>query len=197
MKRSLAPLFAALLLVASPAAAQFSDSYSFLKSVRDRDVLKAKSFLDKPGSTLVNARDADTGETALHITIKRKDLPWTSFLLQNGADPNARDKDGATALMQAAVSGYPEAVRLLLASKAQVDAVNGRGETALIIAVHNRDSASVRFLLDAGADPDRADNLAGLSARDYAARDQRNSSVGKMLAEAPKKLVKKSVGPTL
>jgi ankyrin repeat protein len=186
-----------LLALATPVAAQFSDSYNFLKAVRDRDVLKAKSFLDKPGSTLVNARDGDTGETALHIAVRRRDTPWMGFLLQNGADANVRDRDGATPMMLAAGTGFAEGVRVMTAVKAQVDASNPRGETALIKAIHARDAASVRLLLEAGADPDRADSLAGLSARDYALRDARNTEAGRLLAAAPRRETVKAVGPQL
>lgn len=184
-------------LWAPPAQAQFSDSYSFLKAVRDRDVLKAKGFIDKPGSTIVNSRDRDTGETALHIVVKRRDAPWLGFLLQQGADPNVRDTEGATPLMLAATAGFADGVRVLLAGSARVDESNTRGETALIKAVHSRDAASARMLLDAGADPDRPDNLTGLSARDYALRDQPNAPIGRLLADAEKARAKKAAGPQL
>jgi ankyrin repeat protein len=185
------------MLPAGPAAAQFSDGYNFLKAVKDRDVLKAKALIDKPGSTIVNARDLTSGETALMIAIKRRDTPWMGFLLQNGADPNLKDAEGNTPLIVAAMNGFPDGVRVLMASKAQVDGINGKGETALIKAVHMRDTASVQLLLQLGADPDRTDNLAGLSARDYAARDIRTGQLAKMLADAPKKTAQKSMGPSL
>jgi ankyrin repeat protein len=197
-KSRLATLFLLLTLgLAAPAAAQFSDSYNFLKAVKERDVLKAKSFMDKPGSTVVNTRDLDDGETALLIAVRRRDTPWMGFLLQNGADPNLADRQGNTPLIVAASSNFSDGVRLMLAGKARVDVPNSRGETPLIKAVHNRDAASVQLLLSAGADPDRTDNLAGMSARDYAARDTRAGTVGKLLAEAPKKSESKSVGPKL
>jgi ankyrin repeat protein len=183
--------------LATPAAAQFSDSYNFLKAVKERDVLKAKSFMDKPGSTVVNTRDLDDGETALLIAVRRRDTPWMGFLLQNGADPNLADRQGNTPLIVAASGNFSDGVRLMLAGKARVDLPNSRGETPLIKAVHNRDAASVQLLLNAGADPDRTDNLAGMSAREYAARDTRSGTVGKLLAEAPKKTESKSVGPKL
>jgi ankyrin repeat protein len=192
-----AALAAMLAGLAAPAAAQFSDSYNFLKAVRDRDVLKAKSFIDKPGSTLINTRDLDDGETALLIAVRRRDTPWMGFLLQNGADPNLADRQGNTPLLEAASGSFSEGVRLMLAGRARVDLANSRGETALIKAVHNRDAQSVQLLLGAGADPDRTDNLTGMSARDYAARDSRAGPVGKLLAEAPKKSAAKSVGPKL
>ena len=185
------------LTVGGPAAAQFSDGYNFLKAVKDKDVLKAKSLIDKPGSTIVNTRDLTSGETALMITIKRRDTPWMGFLLQNGADVNLKDAEGNTPLLVAAMNNFPDGVRVLLAAKAQVDATNGKGETALIKAVHMRDTASVQMLLQAGADPDRTDNLAGLSARDYAARDIRSGPIAKALSEAPKKGASKTMGPSL
>ncbi|WP_374390503.1 ankyrin repeat domain-containing protein [Sandaracinobacter sp.] len=188
---------AATIAVATPAAAQFSDGYNFLKAVRDKDVLKAKGLIDKPGSTIINARDGDSGETALMIAIKRRDTPWMGFLLQNGADPNLRDREGNTPLGIAALNAFPDGVRVMLAAKAQVDGANNRGETPLIKAVQMRDATSVQYLLNAGADPDRTDNLAGMSARDYAARDIRSGPIAKALAEAPKKGAKKSVGPSL
>lgn len=204
MKTAIRPALIALAVAvaaagvgAPPVQAQFSDSYNFLKAVRDRDVLKAKEFIDKPGSTIVNSRDRDTGETALHVVVKRRDTPWLGFLLQQGADPNARDSDGATPLMIAATAGYADGVRVLLAARARVDESNARGETALIRAVHGRDAASARQLLEAGADPDRPDNLTGLSAREYALRDHRNAPVGRLLAEAGKTAPAKAAGPQL
>ena len=186
----------AVLAVAAPAYAQFSDSYNFLKAVRDKDVLKAKQFLDKPGSVLVNTRDKDTGETALHIVVKRRDVPWIAFMLQQGADPNVRDADGNTAINLAAGAGYAEGVRVMLLGRANPDLPNSRGETPLIRAVQIRDTTSARMLLDAGADPDRTDSAAGLSARDYAAQDRRGGPLAKLLADAPKKTARAVAGPT-
>jgi ankyrin repeat protein len=185
------------LLSAGPAAAQFSDGYNFLKAVKDKDVLKAKALIDKPGSTIVNARDQTSGETALMIAIRRRDTPWMGFLLQNGADPNLKDAEGNTPLIVAAMNSFPDGVRVMLIAKAQVDGTNGRGETALIKSVLMRDAASVQLLLQAGADPDRTDNQTGLSARDYAARDIRSGPIAKALADAPKKGASKSMGPSL
>jgi len=183
--------------LAAPAAAQFSDGYNFLKAVRDKDAAKAKTFMDKPGSTLVNSRDLDSGDTALLIAIKRRDPPWMGFLLQHGADPNLRDGGGNPPIVVAAMTGFSDGVRLMLAGKARVDEANSRGETALIKAVHARDAASAQLLLDAGADPDRTDNLTGMSAREYAARDVRGGTLAKLMADAPKKAASKAAGPRL
>lgn len=188
-------LAAVMIACTAPAAAQFSDGYNFLKAVRDRDVNKAKTLIDKPGSTIINSRDGDSGETALMITLKRRDAPWTAFLLQNGADPNLKDSEGNTPLIVAAMNTFPDGVRLMLAGKAHVDATNGRGETALIKAVQMKDADTARLLLSAGANPDRADSLAGMSAREYAARDVRSGPLAKLMEDAPKKAERPVMGP--
>jgi ankyrin repeat protein len=154
-------------LATTPAAAQFSDGYNFLKAVKDRDGTKATEFLSEPGSTLIGTRDQTTGETALHITVQRRDETWTQFLLERGANPNIGDKRGVTPLALASSLGFVDGVELLIKRGARVDVPNSAGETPLISAVHRRDMPMIRLLLKNGANADRADN-SGRSARDYA-----------------------------
>tara|TARA_R110000850_G_scaffold36357_3_gene96249 strand:- start:2318 stop:2971 length:654 start_codon:yes stop_codon:yes gene_type:complete len=167
----------------APAAAQFSDSYNFLKAVDDRDGEEANKFLNRPGTVIVNTRDSSSGRGALHIVVERKDSTWLAFLLQKGANPDIRDKEGLTPLMLATQLRFVDGVRILLAKGADVNDTNKQGETALIRAVQFRDAELVRLLLANGANPDRADTLAGLSARDYATRDRRAAGI---LAEIEK-----------
>lgn len=174
--------FAAMSLSA-PASAQFSDSYNFLKAVKERDGEEATKFLSRPGSVIVNTRDLSTGQTGLHIVIERRDNIWLAFLLQKGANPNIADKEGMTPLHLATQLRFVDGVRTLLAKNAQVNETNKQGENALILAVHLRDVELVRLLLANGADPDRTDTLAGKSARDYAAQDRRTAAI---LAEIEK-----------
>ncbi|MFN7173792.1 MAG: ankyrin repeat domain-containing protein [Thermaurantiacus tibetensis] len=190
------PIALLLLLLAAPAAAQFSDAFNFLKAVRDRDVLAAKGLIDKPGSVVINTRDRDSGDTALHIVTRRRDAPWMRFLIESGADVNARDREGNTPLIVAAQSGFTDGIRLLAAFKANPNLTNARGQTALFRAVQLRDAAAVELLLAMGADPDIPEHQTGLSARDIAAADPRAGPVGKLLAEAPAKR-RAVTGPTL
>lgn len=186
------------LLVAEPAAAQFSDSYKFIQAVKKRDLAEAQKLASKPGNTLVNIRDRDSGDTALHIVVRGKDVGWVAWLLQRHANANISDRDGNTPLMVAAGNGFTEGANLLLQyGKARVDEPNARGETALIRAVQRRDAAMARLLLDAGADPDRADNLTGMSARDYAERDTRGGPVRDLLRDAKPKGKGQMMGPAL
>lgn len=164
-------------IVASPAAAQFSDSYNFLKAVRDRKGDDAEKFLSEPGTVIINTRDGSTGETALHIVIQRRDSTWLGYLLQKGANPNLADKKGTTPLMLATQLGYVDGIDTLTRRKAQVDQTNRAGETALILAVQLRNAEAVRALLKAGANPDKKDSRAGYSARDYAKQDGRAGAI--------------------
>jgi ankyrin repeat protein len=190
----LAPI--ALVALAVPAAAQFSPAYKFLKAVRDKDGAAAQKALEEGGSTLVNVRDSTTGEAAIHIATRRRDIGWIGFLLQRDANADARDGDGATALVLAATTGFSEAIRVLLVVRAQVDASNRLGETALMKAVQVRDALSVRMLLDAGANPDRTDNT-GASPRTVALADTRGGPVVKLLRDAPARKSAPMQGPTL
>lgn len=165
-------------VASAPVAAQlFSDSYQFLEAVRERDGTKATELLSGPSGTIINTRDRSTNETALHIVVARRDTVWLNFLIQRGADTNLADRSGLTPLLSAAQIGFVEGAQILLNRGARVNQGNGRGETALHLAVQRRDIAMVRTLVAAGADADIQDNVAGKSARDYAAEDNRSTAV--------------------
>lgn len=164
-------------MVPPAAHAQFSDSYNFLKAVRDRKGDDAEKFLAEPGSVIINTRDSSTGQTALHIVIDRRDSTWLGYLLQKGANPNLADKQGTTPLMLATQLNFIDGIDWLVSKKAQVDQTNRAGETALILAVQLRNGEAVRTLLKAGANPDKRDSRAGYSAREYAKQDARAGAI--------------------
>jgi uncharacterized protein len=168
-------------LLASPVAAQFSDSYNFLKAVKERKGEEAEKFLAEPGTVIINTRDSTTGETALHIVLQRRDSTWLNYLLAKGANANLADKKGTTPLMLATQLGYVEGIDTLVKKKAVVDQANRAGETALILAVQLRNAEAVRALLKAGANPDKKDSRAGYSARDYAKQDGRAGAIASII----------------
>ena len=186
----------ALALMAVPASAQmsFSDSYTFIKAVKERDGSKVTELVSAPGSIVINARDRDTGEAALHIVVRGRDLNWLAFLLGKGARPDIQSSRGETPLTLAAQIGWVEGAEQLLARRASVDLSNSRGETPLILASQRRDVAMVRLLLARRADPKRTDTVAGMSALDYARQDPRAGAVLKLL-EAKVAPAKPAAGP--
>jgi uncharacterized protein len=197
LSRNLGLLVATLgLLGASPAAAQFSDTYSFLKAVKDKDGAKATEFLDKPGNTVVNTRDGDTGETALHIVTRRGDLTWVGFLIGKGANLNVKDREGNTPLIIATIARWTEGIALFTKVKADVNVQNRLGETALLKAVQGRDSYNAKALLDAGASPDISDS-SGVSARSAANDDPRAASIARMIKDVPPRPLRPVQGPSL
>ena len=171
-----AAAMAAGLMLAGPVQAQFSQGYKFLEAVKKKDGQAVTDALDTPGTTIVNARDATSGDTALHIVVARRDATWIRFLAAKGANVNLRNSKGVTPLTLASNLGFVEGVELLVKLGARVDEASSTGETALIAAVHRKDAAMARVLLKAGADPKRADN-SGRSALDYAQLDGRNNPV--------------------
>jgi uncharacterized protein len=185
-----------LLCVAAPASAQFSDSYSFLKAMKDGDSGKALEFVNKPGSAVLSARDRGTGEGALHFVVKRHDQAWLNFLLAKGAETEVRDNDGTTPLLLATRLDDADAMRTLLQAGARADSTDSRGETPLMVAVHQRSLPAIRLLLAAGADPRLPDRIAGKSAMDYAQEDPRGGTAMVKLLEVAKPAAKKVVsGP--
>ena len=185
-----------VLMLAVPAAGQmtFSDSFTFLKAVKERDGDKVTALISEPGSTVINTRDRGSGEGALHYVVRGRDLNWLAFLLGKGARPDLASNRGDTPLTLAAQIGWLEGAELLLAKRASVDLGNGRGETALVLATQRRDLPMVRMLLARKADPKRADRVAGMSALDYAKQDPRAAAVLKLL-EAKAAPAKPAAGP--
>jgi uncharacterized protein len=167
-----------LALIATSLVAQsYSDAYNFLKAVRERDGPTAERILANPSSTAINTRDPSSGESALHILVRGRDLNWLVFMLSRGARPDAQSNDGTTPLILAAQIGWIEGAQQLLARHASPNLANRSGETPLIVAVHRRDLQMVRMLIAQHANPAQTDNLSGSSAIDYARQDPRAAMI--------------------
>jgi len=72
-------------------------------------------------------------------------------LLRKGADVNAKQKDGTTALMLTAARGHTETVKVLIDAGTDVNAVSENGNTGLMFAAFNGHTETVKALIDAGA----------------------------------------------
>src|SRR3954454_6807091 len=92
----------------------------------------------------------------LAIVAARNATDLVRTLLLQSHDPNQRDPHGLTPLMWAARAGSVDAMKILLESGADPgirDHTNGG--TSLFHAIHKRQAAAVRLLLDHGIDPNR------------------------------------------
>lgn len=191
-------LLAGTLAVAfsTPAAAQFyTQGYKFLEAVRKGEGQEVIDMLAATNNNIITARDVTSGDTALHIVARRRDLEYLKYLTQKGADVNAENKAGETPMSIAVGLDWLEGVEYLVSKNARVDFTNSTGETPLIQAVHRRSVDMIEMLLKAGADPDRNDN-SGRSARDYAMLDSRNSRVLAAIEEhEQKKSAEPAYGP--
>lgn len=194
----LATVAALAMMTATSAGAQrFSEGYRYLEAVKKADGTELTKILNNPQSRIIDARN-DAGEGALHIVTKRSDPTYLGFLLARGANPNIQDGQGETPLMTALQASFLTGVETLIARKANVNLANNRGETPLIRAVQLRNLEAARVLLAAGANPDQTDNVAGMSARDYARVDTRSPALSKLLADAAKVEARRpAAGPKL
>ena len=128
---------------------------------------------------VVNARENVLGETALIWAAAENHADAIAALVQAGADVNERSielkfprrdygdgksgrftvlpRGGWTPLMYAARQDAKPAIRALVAARANVNAVDPDGTTALTFAVINAHYDAAALLLDLGADPNVAD----------------------------------------
>jgi ankyrin repeat protein len=108
-----------------------------------------------------------SSSSVLRKAINSQDVPKVKGLVRNGANVNSKDQDlGWNALMTASDLGNLELVEFLLESKAEVNALDHNGATALIIACMNGHLLIVDKLISAKANLDIVDNK-GYSALMY------------------------------
>lgn len=127
------------------ASRDFQSSIISLLSVADVD-------MDEEVPTSIPLEDAMTlsnseGQTLLHLAAILGFHRLIKWLLERGADVDARDKNGFTALHFAASSGRLACARLLLEAGADLEVVDGRGRSARQLA-HLYDQPDVETLLD-------------------------------------------------
>ena len=99
-----------------------------------------------------NARDANTGLTALMLAACHANVALVKALLAAGADPLTTDsKTGATALHKAAQSGSAEIAQLLVEAGAFIDAVTPTmGHTPIMDGLWYKAPSYVKYLVDQG-----------------------------------------------
>ena len=96
---------------------------------------------------------AQAQDSSLIDAARNQDTEQVSQLLADGADPNARQTDGATALHWAAYHENLDLADLLIKAGAAASAVNRLNASPLYLAVRGGNAELTKLLLDAGANP--------------------------------------------
>lgn len=110
---------------------------------------------------------SEAAQTDIFALIARGDTEALRRALQDGAEADARDRWGGTAMSHAAGSGDAEAVRLLLEHGGDPNLASEVGNSPLMIAASHGHLEVVRALIEAGADPETK-NKWGMGAADWA-----------------------------
>lgn len=97
---------------------------------------------------------ANGGSTLLMFAVHHNQTNIVRLLLENGANPNTRNSDGCSALIQCAkvINLNIEIVKLLIDHGAKLNLQCIFGTTALILAVKFSTISMVKLLVDNGAD---------------------------------------------
>ncbi len=139
-------IFPALLLLATPAAAQDCDIADYDDIRGFRNCLEEHG-LDALGPGILRLTAGETGNPAI-----------VRLLLQAGADPNAPSDFGSTPLHSGVQNSNPVVTSHLLAAGADPNAMNNEGYTPLHFAHLNPNARVTVRLLEAGGDPEALSN---------------------------------------
>jgi Ankyrin repeats (3 copies)/Ankyrin repeats (many copies) len=150
---------------------------------------------ESPAVADANRPAASAGGSRLHRAARAGDVSRIRSLLKRGANPNARDRDGRTPLMDAARAGRLEAMRALLDARANVNAQSRAGGTALIEAARKGRLEAVRLLVDSGANLNHRQRGWGTALE--AAERAGHNDVAKLLRDAGAQSSGRTVGDTV
>lgn len=167
------------------AASIFIPPYAFYKSLEFAYRLAAgtlPSTEDKQQSRSVRTKWPDKAgiDKQLREAAGRGDFAQVKSLLDKGADVNAQDKYGETALMLAAYYGRMDVLKLALHKGADIRTKERGGGTALMMASSKGYVEVVKLLLESGSDVNARDKN-GLAALMYASSKGHGDVVGLVL----------------
>ncbi len=109
----------------------------------------------------INLEVRDYEDDTSLLRISRKINSWETFkyLIDHGANINAKDRSGNTGLIIEAGNGNEERVKYLIDHGADVNAQNRRRLTALYYAAPSGHENIVKYLVEYGADPNKENDF--------------------------------------
>lgn len=128
-----------------------SPAFYLHEAVKENNLSKIKELISKPGIE-INEQN-NNGKTALYIAFVKGFDDITTYLLEKGADPNIRNKDGDPLIHVAIkMNMEPKEIDLMLITSSNLDIRNGDNKTPLMIAAQLGYENWLISLMDAGAD---------------------------------------------
>jgi ankyrin repeat protein len=109
----------------------------------------SKKGIANKSKTVIQASDGDV-HFEFMSAVSSQNLNSAKQLLNSGADINAIDKFGETALMKAVLSRNEDVVMFLLDNGADTNIVNKTNRTALMLAINRNRTDMVKILRDYG-----------------------------------------------
>lgn len=101
----------------------------------------------------IELRDEEYQRTPLHWAVSGGHETAVQLLLAHGANANATEPaHGRTPLLLAVTTGAEPIAKQLIKARADVDAVDMRGDTPVLVATRMREAGMLKLLLEAGAD---------------------------------------------
>ncbi|NXC13217.1 ANKE1 protein, partial [Corythaeola cristata] len=128
--------------------------YKLLQCVHQRDKKQIEKLVQNGFPDLINFTEPMEGYSALHLACIKNDVDMCSFLLEQGAHPDVKDKSGCTPAMKAAALGHELVLDLLAKAKADMTAVDNEGKGVLFYCIlpTRRHYRCMQIALDYGAD---------------------------------------------
>jgi ankyrin repeat protein len=149
------------------------DTKELFEAISKNDLEKTKDLLKKDGVQI----------NTLYSAVLRGQQDIIKLLLANGADINAKNKDGNTPLHETQAAVDAEAIiNLLLDNGADINATNNQGNTLLNLFTNGSHIRFVKLLVERGAQRD-IKNSQGKTALDLA-RKSTNPEIKRLLGIA-------------